>query len=130
MYRKEITHLIIECWGKGLSAEETREFIQRKKDILIGLATVYRHRHSITGQKIVDELFRSQRRDIALEENGETRMKYRNELLKILIPQRIESLSIQKIEQTVKIDATEDEDKILSRAAAILTRKRRFGAVH
>ena len=133
MYRKEITRLIIECWGKGLSAEETREFIHRKEDILIGLATVYRHRHSITGQQMVDEIFREQRRDIALEQNGETRMKYRNELLKILVPQRIESYSKIESESTEKIvveNVSETEDAILSKAAAILDRKTKSRSIH
>ena len=112
MYRKEVTRLIIECWGKGLSAEETRKFIDKKEGILIGLNTVYRHRHSITGQKIIDELFRQQRRDIALEQDSDKRMKYRNELLKILVPQRIESISFERREN---INRVEDVSELLEK---------------
>ena len=86
MYRKEVTRLIIECWGKGLSAEETREFITRKHEISVGLATIYRHRHSLTGQQMIDEIYKEQRRDIALEPNSEIRMNYRDKLLTKLIP--------------------------------------------
>ena len=129
-YSKEITNMIVECWGLGLSAEETREYISRSKEVMIGLATVYRHRHSITAQQIIDELMRKQMRDIAKEGDSDLRMKYRDKLLEKLIPQRIESYLRQEIEQTVKIDATEDEDEILSKAAAILTRKRKSAKIH
>ena len=129
-YSREITHMIVECWGLGLTAEETRTYIHRTKEVMIALNTVYRHRHGLTAQQIIDELIRKQMRDIAKEEDSDVRMKYRDKLLEKFIPQRIESLSVQKIEHRVKIDATEDEDKILSKAAAILTRKEKRSKIH
>jgi len=129
-HSKETIHRIVEMWGLGFTAEETRRALREEYSIHIGLATVYRKRHSITAQEIIDELMRKQRRDIAKEENSDVRMKYRDKLLEKLIPQRIESLSLQKIEKHVTIDATEDEDACLSRAARILTRKRKSQSIH
>lgn len=43
---------------------------------------------------------------------------------------RVEAFSVQKIEQHVKIDVSEDEDAVLSRAARILTRKRKSQSIH
>jgi len=122
--------MIVECWGLGLSAEETRTYIDRTKGVMMGLATVYRHRHSITAQHMIDELMRKQRRDIAKEDDSDLRMKYRDKLLEKLIPHRVESLQVQKIDQHVIIDATEDEDAILSKASRILTRKRKLDKIH
>ena len=122
--------MVVECWGLGLSAEETREYIHRTKQVMMGLATVYRHRHSITAQQIIDELMRKQMRDIAKEDNSDLRMKYRDKLLEKLIPHRIEELSIQHIEEKVTIDVTENEDEILSKAAAILARKDKSRSIH
>lgn len=132
MYTRAVTEKIVEYWGLGFSATETRQAIKDKQGISICLNTIYKHRHSYTAQTLVDELIRRQQRAIfkADVDDPEAGMKYRNELLKILLPQRIESLSIQKIEHRVKIDATEDEDKILSRAAAILTRKEKRSKIH
>jgi len=122
--------MVVECWGLGLSAEETREYIHRTKQVMMGLATVYRHRHSITAQQIIDELMRKQMRDIAKEDNSDLRMKYRDKLLEKLIPHRIEELSIQHIEEKVTIDVTENEDEILSKAASILARKDKSRSIH
>jgi len=129
-YSREVTNKIVECWGLGFTAEETVTVIENWKGITIALNTVYRHRHSLTAQQIIDELIRKQMRDIAKEEDGDLRMKYRDKLLAKFIPQRIESISHQIIDQNVKIDATDDEDTILSKAAAILTRKRESQSIH
>jgi len=90
-YSREVTNKIVECWGLGFTAEETVTAIQEWKNIHIGLATVYRHRHSLTAKEIIDELMRKQMRDIAREDNSAVRMKYRDKLLAKLIPQRIEA---------------------------------------
>jgi len=129
-YSREVTNKIVECWGLGFTAEETVRAIIEWKDVRIALNTVYRHRHSITATQIIDELMRKQMRDIAKEDDSDVRMKYRDKLLEKLIPHRVESLSVQKIEQHVTIDATEDEDAVLSRAARILTRKRKHQRIH
>jgi len=132
MYPKTITEKIVEYWGLGFSATETRQALIDKQGVTCCLNTIYKHRHSLTAQDLVDELIRRQQRAIfkADVDNPEVGMKYRNELLKILLPQRIESLSVQKIEQHVMIDATDDEDAILSKAARILTRKRKSHKIH
>jgi hypothetical protein len=96
MYPKIITEKIIELQAKGFSAEETRSYFQQEQGLKIGLNTVYRPRKSVVGQEIADEMVRTQQRSILKQEekNPALAMKYRNELLKLLIPQRIE----QKIE--------------------------------
>lgn len=125
-HTKETIHRIVEMWGLGFTAEETRRALREQYRTHVGLATVYRKRHSITAQEIIDELMRKQMRDIARDDNSDLRMKYRDKLLEKLIPQRVESLSVQKIEQHVKIDATEDEDEVLSKAARILDKKLQY----
>jgi len=90
-YSREVTHKIVECWGLGLTAEETVKAIQEWKDITIALGTVYNHRHSITAQNIIDELIRKQLRDIAKESDSDLRMKYRDKLLEKYIPKRVEA---------------------------------------
>jgi len=90
-YSKEVTNKIVECWGLGFTAEETVKTIKEWKDITIALHTVYRHRHSLTAQQIIEELMRKQFRDIANEEDSEVRMRFRDKLLEKLIPQRIET---------------------------------------
>ncbi len=90
-YSKEVTNKIVECWGLGFTAEETVMAIQEWKNIHIGLATIYRHRHSLTAKEIIEELIRKQMRDIAKEEDSEIRMRYRDKLLEKYIPQRIEA---------------------------------------
>ena len=47
-YSREVTNKIVECWGLGFTAEETVKAIEEWKGVHIGLATVYRHRHSLT----------------------------------------------------------------------------------
>ena len=129
-YSKEVTNKIVECWGLGFTAEETVKAIEEWKNIHIGLATIYRHRHSLTAQEIIEELMRKQMRDIAKEDNSDLRMKYRDKLLEKLIPQRIEAVSYEKIEENVTVNVTENEDEILSKAASILSRKDRFKPIH
>ena len=87
-YTREITNLIVYYWGKGLTAEETRDVIEEKTGKRLGLATIYRHRHSLTAEQIIDVLFTGQRRDIALADDIELRLKYRDNLLGKLIPQK------------------------------------------
>ena len=100
-YTREITNLIIYYWGKGLTAEETRTVIHEKTGKLLGLATVYRHRHSLTAEQIIDQLFTDQRRDIALTDDVGLRMKYRDRLLDRLIPHRFD-VQTQHTDVTVK----------------------------
>lgn len=88
-YKRAVTETIVHCWGKGLSASETVTWIKEKLNLDVGIATVYRHRHSLTAKDIIEELMREQRRDIALCQSDATRMKYRDKLLKKLIPELI-----------------------------------------
>lgn len=92
-YSREVTNKIVECWGLGFTAEETVRAVEEWKGITIALNTVYRHRHGITAQQIIDELIRKQLRDIAKDDNSDLRMKYRDKLLDKLIPHRIEAMS-------------------------------------
>jgi DNA-binding transcriptional MerR regulator len=95
MYHRNITERIIELQAKGFSAEETRQALQEQNSINIGIATIYRHRTGAIAQEITDELIRQQQRDILRQQqtNPELALKYRNELLKLLIPVKAEILS-------------------------------------
>jgi hypothetical protein len=57
------------------------------------LNTIYTHRKGLTTQHLIDELLRQQERDITKTSLEELRLKYRNELLKILMPIKAEILS-------------------------------------
>ena len=96
MFRKEITQRIVELWGLGLTAEETMKELKEKSNIRISLHTVYNKRNSLTAQDMINELQREQMKDIATTGSPALRLKYRNELLKILIP--------IKMEQRMKIE--------------------------
>lgn len=100
MYPKDVTAFIVYCWGHGLTGEETAKALQDKKDLTVSLATIYRKRQSLTASEMIDELEREQLRDIASTEDEELKLKYRNELLKILLPVRVEQrmLSFSKVE--------------------------------
>jgi len=123
-YSREVTHFIVECWGLGFTAEETVRAIKETKQVHVGLATIYRHRHSITAQQIIDELIRKQLRDIAKAEEDEVRMKYRDKLLEKFIPHRIEAYqkteSIERKEVAFKLDSLDSAERTLLNA---LTRK-------
>jgi polyphosphate kinase len=93
MYSKEVTTIILADFARGATAEETRQHLKDTLSISPALNTIYTHRHSITTEQLVDELQRQQERDITKEQNSEVRMKYRNELLKILVPLRAEILT-------------------------------------
>lgn len=93
MYPRTVTEKIVEYWALGFSAEETREVLIEKQGVTIALNTIYAHRHSLTAQHLVDQLIHRQERAIlkADTDNPALAMKYRNELLKILLPQRVEA---------------------------------------
>ena len=105
MFPKTVTERIVELWGLGFSAEETRKAFS-DQNISICLNTIYKHRRSLTAQNLIDQLISKQLRAIlkSNEANPELAMRYRNELLKILIPQRIESYAYSKEEKSVKVD--------------------------
>jgi len=104
MYQKAITERIVELWAHGFSAEETRQALQEQFNIKPCLDTVYKHRHSLTAQDLIDQLIRQQERAIlkADTDDRELAMKYRNELLKILLPQRIEAMSYSRQDVNVR----------------------------
>jgi len=89
-FNKTVIQKIVYLWGLGLTAEETQKILIENNKIKISLHTIYNKRNSITAQQMIDELLRVQQRDIAAADSKALRMKYRNELLKILLPQRIE----------------------------------------
>lgn len=116
MYSKEVTGWINECWARGASAEATVKAIQQAHGIKLGLATVYRHRHNLTTKDLVDELLRQQETDISHCDEAELKLKYRNELLKIFIPQMTINLNKNVNETTINRNVTleglPEEDKI------------------
>jgi hypothetical protein len=105
MFSKMVTERIVELWGLGFSAEETRKAFKDER-VTICLNTIYKHRRSLTAQHLIDQLINKQLRDILSQrkDSPELSMRYRNELLKILIPQRIESYAYSKEEKSVKVD--------------------------
>jgi hypothetical protein len=99
MYPRNITEKILELQAKGYSAELTKEYLADHSTPGIHLNTIYNHRKGTVSKEITDELVRQQQQGITLaNQKGkrELSLKYRNELLKLLIPQRIE----QKIESS------------------------------
>jgi hypothetical protein len=108
MYARTITQRIVELQAHGFTATETQKALKEEYSINIGINTVYRHRKSSVGQEIIDELIAQQERDILKSdaEDREVAMRYRNELLKILIPERIEAY--------VKQDITKKEIRIVA----------------
>lgn len=107
-FSKQITEKIVEHWGLGFTAEESHKALL-DNGIKISLHTVYNHRRSLTAQQLIDELIRRQERAIlkADAEHPELAMKYRNELLKVLVPQRIEA-DIQSTNREIRIVASWD----------------------
>lgn len=109
-YSKEVTAVILADHAKGATAEETQKHLQDIYQIAPSLNTIYAHRRSITAEQLVDELQRQQERDITKETNSDIRMKYRNELLKMLLPIKAEiiskSVSLNKTE--VNLNVTSD----------------------
>jgi len=93
MYPRTVTEKIVEYWALGFSAEETRQALTEKQNVTMALNTIYKHRHSLTAQNLIDELIHRQERAILKADTDDPplAMKYRNELLKILVPQRIET---------------------------------------
>jgi hypothetical protein len=111
MYPKEITEKIVDLQSKGFTIEETIGYFRDEGLSHISEKTIRRHRKSQLAKEIVEEQARAQHRDISRsQQDAATLMKehdkkmaykfralgmhYRNEFLKIMIPQRIE----QKIE--------------------------------
>lgn len=101
-YPKQVTEDIIHYQAIGFSASETVEIFKKERSVTIAINTVYRHRKSAVAQEIIDELIRQQERRILKQEhdNPALSLKYSNELLKILIPTRVETYS--KVEATTK----------------------------
>ncbi len=115
MYSKEITAVILSDYAKGASAVETIQHLKDAYGITPNINTIYSHRKSVTTEQIVDELQRQQERDITKEQDSEVRMKYRNELLKILVPIRAEilskSLNVNVSEVRHVIELADPDDK-------------------
>lgn len=109
VYSKEVTAQILADFARGASAEETHKHLLDLYGKAPCINTIYTHRKSITAEQIVDELLRQQERDITKTSHEELRLKYRNELLKILLPQKI--LAYTKTETTntnVNVNVTSD----------------------
>jgi polyphosphate kinase len=93
MYKTTVTHEIVKAWAKGASAEETKKYLEAELGLHICLNTIYKKRRSLEAQEMIDELVRNQLRDITTTKNEQLKMQYRNELLKILLPLRIETVN-------------------------------------
>ena len=78
---------------------------EEKHNIKISLHTVYNKRNSLTAKEMISELQREQLKEIATVKNPGLRLKYRNELLKILLP--------IKMEQNMRIDGNSGVIEIL-----------------
>ena len=121
MYPREITAFIVYCWGHGLNASETVRALREEKNVTLSERTVYRKRQSLTAQEMIDELEREQLRDIAKCDDPKLKMQMRNELLKILLPIRMEilskTLSINKVEVYDKSSELAEYEQLLREAA-------------
>ena len=104
MFNKSVTEEIVRYQALGFSASETQTALKQENHIDISLNTIYKHRRSPIGQEIASELLRQQERSILKTDssNPELAMRYRNELLKILIPQM--TLILAKTETTNKTE--------------------------
>lgn len=110
MYSKEVTALILADWAKGATAEETVEHLKNLYGKAPCLNTIYTHRNGLTAKALVDELLRQQERDITKSSNEDLRMKYRNELLKIFIPQMTINLS-KNINENRNVEVLKKENE-------------------
>lgn len=120
-YSKQITQKIVEYWGLGYTAEETRQQLKQNDNVTMSLHTIYNHRQSLTAQHLIDELIRKQERAIlkADTKDPSAAMKYRNELLKILVPQRIETQQqITQLNMSTPFDADPEMRQLLLDEAA------------
>jgi hypothetical protein len=110
MYSKQVTEDIIKYQALGFSAEETREALKKERGVYPNLNTIYQHRRSPIGQELASELLRQQERDILKSDsdNRELAMRYRNELLKIMIPQMSIALTKNINENKTEINVTSD----------------------
>jgi len=63
-------------------------------------------------------------------DNDELVLKEVTKIIGKTMTQRIEAFSYEKIEETITVNVSEDEDEILSKAASILARKDRAGSLH
>lgn len=124
VYSKEITTVILSDYAKGASAEETIKHLTESYGVTPNINTIYSHRKSLTAEMLIDELQRQQERDITKETNSDLRMKYRNELLKLLMPLRAEiiskSLNITKTEVQVNVSDMLKQYENLFEEATIL----------
>ena len=110
MYPKQVIEDIIKYQALGFTGEETREALHKERNIYPNLNTIYKHRRSPVGQELAAELLRQQERDIlkADSENRELAMKYRNELLKIMIPQMTINYNKTESNANVNVNVTAD----------------------
>ena len=114
MYPRNITEKILDLQAKGYTAQLTQQWFKDNNEIDIGIATIYRHRTGALAHEIVEAMVQQQQQDITVsgqKGNAELAMKYRNELLKILIPQMTISVNknINENRDTAKIDKENEE---------------------
>ena len=110
MYPKSFTEKVLELQTHGFTAEESISYFKEHGYKHVGLATVYRHRTNALAKEITEETLRQQRRSILKNEEShpELSMKYRNEILKLMIPQMTINYNKTESTENVNVNVTAD----------------------
>lgn len=120
MYPKTVTETIIEDWGKGASAEETRKHLQDLNGKAPCINTIYAHRKGLTAQDLLNQLIIQQQRGITKQdrENPELALRFRDNLIKTLYPQM--NINLNRTEQTNKTEITINVPELLKQYEDLL----------
>ena len=106
LYQKSITEEIIRLQANGFSAEETRAYLKKEKDIEPALNTIYKHRRSPIGVEMLNELIRHQERSILKADSSDPSlaMKYRADLIAKMMDKILPDLTYSEHKEDININ--------------------------